>query len=122
MISTALLSKSTIVPADPIVSQPMADEVAKNEVRMPVLDPIPPVQEEIKRGGSRRISDVSKEDLDAGLGLLDHVLETDDNYQVPGTSLLFVFVVFCFRGWSVTFGYFLGRFGYQRFNRGLRRR
>jgi hypothetical protein len=29
-----------------------------------------------------RKPDVAKEDLDAGLGLLDHVVESDDNFQV----------------------------------------
>jgi hypothetical protein len=89
VISTAFLSKS---PTDVPISQPTVEGVAKNQVHIPVLEPDAPVKEEIKRGGSRRMSDVSKEDLDAGLGLLDHVLETDDNYQVHSTNQPFLVV------------------------------
>jgi hypothetical protein len=44
----------------------------------------PVVVEEAKRSG-RRLG-LAKEDLDAGLGLLDHVLESDDNFQVTAQN------------------------------------
>ncbi len=44
-----------------------------------------PVVEEPKRLG-RKLG-LAVEDLDAGLGLLDHVMESDDNYQVSAQDI-----------------------------------
>jgi hypothetical protein len=79
VISTAPLVKGagqiSVLPELPRKARESApDAVAQ---KLPALEP---VVEEPKRMG-RRLG-LAKEDLDAGLGLLDHVMESDDNYQV----------------------------------------
>lgn len=81
MISTAPLKSGIPNATVELTSR----EISNNDfrLRVPMLDtPLAPVKEENKKVSPRRVSDVAKEDLDAGLGLLDHVLDTDDNYQV----------------------------------------
>ena len=83
VISTAPLVKAagqiTVLPE---LRQNVNEAPSDVQEKQPSLGPV--VVEEAKRSG-RRLG-LAKEDLDAGLGLLDHVLESDDNFQVSAQS------------------------------------
>jgi hypothetical protein len=78
VISTAPLVKGAgQIAILPELQQKFNESASDVILKLPSLEP---VVEEPKRLGKKL--GLAKEDLDAGLGLLDHVLESDDNYQV----------------------------------------
>ena len=101
VISTAPLFKApaTEQPPPAVNEVPSVGVVAEKKSMQGFVGTTAPSKEEAKRGGGRKkVTDVAKEDLDAGLGLLDHIVETaDDNLQVgrrppPAISLHFLVI------------------------------
>ena len=83
VISTAPLVKAAgQIALLPELRQNVSESASDVQEQPPSLGPV--VVEEAKRSG-RRLG-LAKEDLDAGLGLLDHVLESDDNFQVTAQN------------------------------------
>ncbi len=64
------------ISAPPELRQKIDESAPDVQQKLPSLEPAVQEPKRIRK------PDVAKEDLDAGLGLLDHILESDDNYQV----------------------------------------